>query len=55
MITQKRVDEVRKLVDDLTFGLVVTIVGMGGTLCVLAILSLLVSLLKRLTPPGKDS
>ena len=36
--------------DDLTFGLTMTIVGMGGTLITLWLLSLLVVILKKIFP-----
>lgn len=36
--------------ENLTFGLTLTIIGMAGTLLSLALLSLLISLLKKLFP-----
>jgi len=40
------------VVDPLTLGLVLALLGMGGTLLALFILSLLADLLKRLFPEG---
>ena len=40
------------MVDPLTLGLVLALLGMGGTLLALFILSLLADLLKRLFPEG---
>lgn len=36
--------------DDLTFGITLTIVGMGGTLLTLWILSIIMNLLKKIFP-----
>jgi hypothetical protein len=41
------------VVDPLTLGLVLALLGMGGTLLALFILSLLADLLKRLFPEGE--
>lgn len=40
--------------DNWTFGTTMVIVGMGGTLLTLWILSLLMSLMKRIFPYGKE-
>lgn len=40
--------------DNLTFGITMVIVGMGGTLLTLWILSLLMSVLKKIFPVGKE-
>ncbi len=40
--------------DNWTFGITMIIVGMGGTLLTLWILSLLMSVLKKLFPLGKE-
>lgn len=39
---------------ELTLGLILAVIGMGGTLLSLWLLSLLIVLLKRLFPLGKD-
>lgn len=36
--------------DDLTFGITVTVVGMGGTLLTLWIISIIMNLLKKIFP-----
>ena len=41
--------------DPLTLGVTLTVLGMGGTLLVLYILSLLVGVLKRLFPLRRDA
>ncbi len=40
--------------DNWTFGITMIVVGMGGTLLTLWILSLLMSLMKRIFPYGKE-
>ena len=40
--------------DNWTFGITMVIVGMGGTLLTLWILSLIMSLMKRIFPYGKE-
>jgi len=41
-------------VDNLTFGITMTIVGMGGTLVTLWILSILMVILKKIFPVPRD-
>lgn len=41
--------------DDLTFGLTMAVVGMGGTLLTLGIIALLVRGLTSLLPPQEDT
>lgn len=40
--------------DNLTFGLTLLVVGMGGTLAALAALAMLMGLLKKMFPYEKD-
>lgn len=44
----------RYIMDNWTFGITMIIVGMGGTLLTLWILSLIMSLLKKLLPYSKE-
>ena len=41
--------------DNVTFGMTVTLVGMGGTLSTLWFITLMVALLKRVLPYGSES
>lgn len=41
--------------NDMTVGLVITLVGMGGTLSTLWFITLMVALLKRVLPYGSES
>jgi hypothetical protein len=41
--------------DDLTFGVIMSVVGIGGTLVSLGMLSLLIALIKKIFPYREDA
>ena len=41
--------------DNVTFGLILMVVGMGGTVGSLGIFALLMGLLKKMFPPGDET